>query len=90
MIAHLSMGSSAPVRPLVFADMLPQKRGTEREQMRMATTGLRSASRGSTLQDGAQLDTKTAGQREARLEGNKAEWSKATGLSNGQAAAGQA
>ena len=36
------------------------------------------------------LDTETAGQREARLEANAAEWHKATGLSDGQAAAVQA
>ena len=51
MTVRLPEGASAPVRPLIFADMLSQKRGTEREQIGMATTRLHPARQGATLQD---------------------------------------
>ena len=48
----LSGSDSAPVRQLIFTGMLPLKRGTEGEQMGMATTWLCPARRGAMLQDG--------------------------------------
>ena len=57
--------------------------------MGMATTRLRPARRGGqAARRCARLDTKTAGQTEARLEANAAEWRKATGLGNGRAGSG--
>ena len=91
MTARLSGGASAPVRPLIFADMLPRERGTEGEQMGMATTRLCTAGRGGyAARRCTRLDTETAGQIEARLEANMAEWHKAIGLGNGRAASAQA
>ena len=59
--------------------------------MGMAMTRLRPARHGGhAARRCERLDTETAGQREARLEANAAEWHKATGLSDGQAAAVQA
>ena len=81
------MGDSAPVRPLIFAGMLPRKRAAEGEQMGMATTRLRPTRRRG---HAARLDTETAGQRYAILEANAAEWRKATGVGDGRAAAVQA
>ena len=59
--------------------------------MGMATMRLRPARRGyHAARQCARLDTETAGQREARLELNAAEWRKATGVGNERAAAVQA
>ena len=95
MTAHVTPShdglSSAPVQPLIFAGMLPRKRGTEGEQLGMATTQLCPARReGHAARRWARLDRETAGQREARLEVNATEWCKATGLGDGQAVAVQA
>ena len=59
--------------------------------MGMAMTRLRPARRGGhAARWCVRLDTETAGQREARLEVNAAEWHKATGLGDGRAASVQA
>ena len=74
MTAHVTPShdglSSAPVRPLIFAGMLPRKRGTEGEQLGIATTQLCPARRGGhAARRWAQLDRETAGQRgQARSE----------------------
>ena len=90
-MARLSGGASAPVWLLIFADILPRKRGTEGEQMGMATLRLRPAGQGGyAARQHVRLDKETAGQIEARLEVNAAEWHKAIGLGDGRAASAQA
>ena len=67
---------------------------TEEGQRRRADgngndTAASSTPRGHAVRWCVRLDTETAGQREARLETNAAEWCKATGLCDGRAAAVQ-
>ena len=87
----LSGGASAPVRPLIFANMFPRKRDVHRRRADGNGNDAAASSmpRGHAARRCVRLDTETVGLREARLEVNVAELCKATGLGDGRAAAVQ-
>ena len=84
----------AQARPKFIFSMKNPTRGEEGHRRKADGNGNDAAAsstlRGHVARRCRRIDTETAGQIEARLEANAAEWRKATGLSDGQAASVQA